>query len=71
MSKLQKDDVAPDAPASASEGGRGEIWTKIGLTAASALLGGVAVALFNRKILQVIQQKLDHKPPPPSNDDIY
>jgi hypothetical protein len=71
MSRLQKSDDAGDIATSPSGNGRGEIWTKIGLTAVSALLGGVAVALFNRKILHAIQQKFDHKLPPPSNDDIY
>jgi hypothetical protein len=70
MSKLHKDDPVQPLDPAATSASRGEIWTKIGITAASALLGGVAVALFNRKILQAIQQKLDHKPPP-SNDDIY
>lgn len=71
MSKLQNDDQFAPETAEESNSGRGELWSKIGLTAVSALLGGVAVALFNRKILQAIQQKLDHTPPPPSNDDIY
>jgi hypothetical protein len=71
MSELQKHEPEDEVGESHSTTRRGEIWSKIGLTAASALLGGVAVALFNRQILHAIQQKLNHRLPPPQDDDIY
>ena len=71
MSKLRKDENPASFSMEDPQARKREFWSKVGLTAVSALLGGVAVALFNRKTLQSIQQKLKHTPPPPSNDDIY
>jgi hypothetical protein len=36
-----------------------------------ALLGGIALALLNRKTIQTLQHELENAPPPPSSDDIY
>jgi hypothetical protein len=36
-----------------------------------ALLGGIALALFNRKTIQSLQRELHEAPPPVSTDEIY
>lgn len=75
MSKLQVREPdwnsADPGVESPGTGQKWALWGKIGLTAASALLGGIAVALLNRHTLQNIQQRMENLPPPPSNDDIY
>jgi hypothetical protein len=36
-----------------------------------ALLGGIALALLNRRTIQTLRNEIENSPSPPSSDDIY